>query len=289
MRPIWKGQISFGLINIPIELYSAVKNSDLQFKLLDSRNKAKIKYERVNEETGDEVPWNEIVKAYEYKKKNYVVLEEEDFKRASLENTQTFEIEDFIERKNLDCTYFEKPYYLVPTKHAEKGYVLLREILKKSEKAAIGKVVIRTRQYLAVLIPHGDVLVLNLLRFAQEIRGTSELNIPKGGIKEYKITSKELDMAEKLVESMTVKWDPKKYHDDYRESLMKFIEKKAKQGNISLPPQPTEEEEPKSAEIIDFMDLLKKSLKKKEPKAKKESKSSAKKTSKTTSKRRARK
>lgn len=270
MRPIWKGQISFGLLNIPIELYSAEKRKELSFKLLDSRNKARVRYERVNEKTGDEVPWNEIVKAYEISKKNYVVLEEEDFKHAAVENTQSFEIEDFVPRESLDCSYFEKPYYTVPTKNAQKGYVLLREVLKKSNKAAIGKVVIRTRQYLAVLFPKEDILVLDLLRFADELRSPEELSIPSGGLKKYKISNKELNMAEKLVESMTVPWDPAKYHDDYRESLLKWIEKKAKLGRIPLPSNATEK--PKGAEVIDFMELLKKSLKK-EPRTKRERKS----------------
>ncbi|MBA2654673.1 MAG: Ku protein [Gammaproteobacteria bacterium] len=268
MRPIWKGQISFGLINIPVELYSAAKKTDLQFKLLDSRNKAKVRYERVNEKTGRDVPWSEIVKAYEVDKKNYVILEEEDFKNAAIENTQTFEIEDFIDRKSLDCTYFEKPYYLVPTQRSEKGYVLLREVLKKKEEVAIGKVIIRTRQYLAALLPHDDVLMLNILRFAEELRDTTGLNVPKGGIKEYKITAKEVEMAEKLVESMTVKWNPKKYHDNYRDALMAWIKKKAKHGHIPMPAK--QEEEGKSAEIVDFMELLKKSIKKKVSKEKKD-------------------
>lgn len=279
MRPIWKGQISFGLINIPIELYSAEKRSELHFKLLDSRNKAKVRYERINEETGEEVPWNEVVKAYELSKKNYVVLEEEDFQHAAIENTQTFEIEDFVARKSVDCSYFEKPYYLAPLKRGEKGYVLLREVLKKTEKVAIGKVVIRTRQYLAVLMVHDDVLILNLLRFADEIRNPAELNIPKGSIKKYKITAKEFEMADKLVESMTVDWNPEKYRDSYRESLMHWIEKKAKLGRIPISAKKTAEEG-KGAEIIDFMDLLKKSLKKDETKKPKKTKSPTTKSSK---------
>lgn len=260
MRPLWKGQISFGLINIPIELYSAEKKKEIQFKLLDSRNNAKIHYERINEKTGETVPWNNIVKAYELSKKNYVILDENDFNQAAIENTQTFEIEDFVEQKSIDCSLFEKPYFLVPTKNAQKGYVLLREILKKTGKVAIGKVVIRTRQYLAALLPKENILLLNVMRFADEIRDVSELAIPKGDLKEYKISKKEFDMAEKLVESMTAKWDPTKYSDDYKESLMKWIEKKAKQDNIPLP---AAKPEIHKDNVVDFMELLKKSLQKK--------------------------
>lgn len=264
MRPIWKGQISFGLINIPIELYSAEQRKNMEFKLIDSRNKAKIRYERINEETGKEVPWNDVVKAYEFDE-GFVEMTDEDFKRAAIESTQAFEIEDFVAADEVDCTYFDKPYYLAPTKQGEKGYVLLREILDRTNKIAIGKVVIRTRQYLGALVPNGDVLILNLLRFQGELRSPKELHIPEGGIKDYKISPKELEMAEKLVESMTVKWQPKKYHDDYRESLMKWIEKKAKLGKIPLPAK-QKEKEPASAKVIDFMDLLKKSIKKNAPK-----------------------
>jgi len=260
MRPIWKGQISFGLINIPIELYSAEKRKDMAFKLLDSRNKARVRYERINEETGEEVPWNEIVKAYELDKKNYVVLEDEDFKRAAIENTQTFEIEDFVSRDNLDCTYFEKPYYLVPTKNGQKGYVLLKEVLKETNKVAIGKVVIRTRQYLAALFAKDEVLVLDVLRFADEIRSIEELHIPEGGLKKFRISQKEFEMAQKLVDSMTVEWDPRKYRDDYRESLLKWIDKKARLGHIPTPRKATKAAET-GTNVVDFMDLLKKSLK----------------------------
>jgi DNA end-binding protein Ku len=259
MRPIWKGQISFGLINVPIELYSAEERKDIGFKLLDSRNKAKIRYERINEETGEEVPWSDIVRAYEMDKNNYVVLDEADFQQAAVENTQTFEIEDFVPQDELDSLYFEKPYYLVPAKKAQKGYVLLREVLKESKKAAIGKVVIRTRQYLAALIPQEDMLIMNVMRFADEIRSQEGLSIPQGGCKDYKISDKEFEMAVKLVDSMTVDWNPKKYHDDYRESLMKWIEKKAKKGGIPFPHK--EAVKPKGAEIVDFMELLKKSSK----------------------------
>lgn len=267
MRPIWKGQISFGLINIPVELFTAEKRNDLQFKLLDKRNKAKIKYERVNEETGKEVPWDEVVKAYEIKKKGYIVVSEEELKRAAIENTQTFEIVDFVAREEISTAYYEKPYFLVPTKQAKKGYALLREVLDRSNKVAIGTVVIRTKQYLAALLVDGDALMLNLMRFGDELKSPADFDIPSGSLKNYKISEKEFEMAKQLVDSMSVKWNPKKYHNTYREEVMKYIEKKAKTGKIPLPAK--EEERPeKGAEVIDFMELLKKSLKKDEPKRK---------------------
>src|SRR3989339_1380560 len=178
-RPIWKGHITFGLVNIPVTLYSAEKRDELHFKLLDSRNKARVHYERVNEETGEEVPWSEVVKAFEYDKGNYVLVEEEDFKRAAPEATQAVEIQDFVDREDVDYVYYDKPYYLMPGKKGEKGYVLLREILRRTGKVGISKVVIRTRQYLDALLAEGDALVLELLRFDQEVRKPEEFDLPQ--------------------------------------------------------------------------------------------------------------
>lgn len=272
MRAIWKGQISFGLINIPIELFSAEKSPDIKFKLFDSKNKAKVRYERINEKTGKEVPWHDVVKAYEINKNEYVIVDEEDFKRATIVNTQTFEIEDFIALDNLDVILFEKPYYLAPLKNAQKGYVLLREILKKLNKVAIGKVVIRTKQYLAALFPHKDVLVLNLMRFPQQLKSYADLNIPTGTLKQYKISDKEIEMAEKLVNSMTTPWQPKKYKDEYSHELLTFIAKKAKSGKMPIRKKLPEEEFESGAQIVDFMSLLKKSLKKSPQQTKKQPK-----------------
>lgn len=272
-RPIWKGNISFGLVNIPITLYSAEKTYDLHFKLLDSRNRARIHYERINDVTGTEVPWDEVVKAYEYDKGNYVILKDEDFKKAAPEHSQTIEIKDFVEQKSLDPLYFEKPYYLVPDKHAEKGFVLLRETLRRSKKIGIAKVVIRTREYLAALIPYQNALILNVLRFDQELRKPEEFELPKADIKKYKLSEKEIVMAENLVKSMTSKWNPKKYHDEYRDLLMSWIEKKL-HGKTVSPPKGKVKERKESAKVIDFMSLLKKSIAEKD-KAKKTSKTKA--------------
>jgi DNA end-binding protein Ku len=284
-RPVWKGHISFGLINIPVTLYSAEQRSDLHFRMLDSRNMAKVRYERVNEETGEEVPWNEIVKAFEYDSGNYVVLDDDDFKKVAVEATQTVDLEGFVDQGAIDYVYFDKPYYLVPGKKAEKGYVLLRETLRRTNKVGIARVVIRARQYLAALLAEGDALVLNLLRYHQELRNPAEYELPGRNLKDYKVNPKEIDMAEQLVESMTVDWQPEQYQDEYRHALMKWIEKKARMGRKGATgkAQPAEAEETGSAEIIDMMELLKKSMKKGEKE--RTSGVSAKKKSQTASKR----
>ncbi len=259
-NPIWNGHISFGLVNIPISLYSAEKRTELHFHLLDVRNQARVRYERINDDTGKEVPWNKVVRAYELEKNNYVVLNDEDFKRAAPEATKTIDIETFVDQAEIDPIYFERPYYLVPDKVGEKGYVLLRETLRKTKKVAIAKVVIREKQYLAALIPIEHALVLNLIRFQQELRSLSEFSIPDKNLKAYKVQPQELKMAEQLVESMVQKWQPSHYHDDYREALLKWIEKKVSQGKIKKPPK-IKEEEAIPANVIDFMAALKGSLK----------------------------
>jgi DNA end-binding protein Ku len=262
-RPIWKGSISFGLVNIPVGLYSAEKSNELSFHLLDNRNKARVRYDRVNEATGEKVPWDQIVRGYEYDKGEYVVMEDEDFKRAAVEATQTVEIQSFTERNAIDSVYFEQPYYLVPDKKGQKGYVLLRESLKRSGKIAVAKVVIRTREHLAAVIPEGDALVLDLLRFQEELRDVSEFDLPGSDLKEQKISSREVDMALQLVDSMTAEWDPAQYQDEYRSALLSFIEKKAKAGGRAVPPQGLPSEEKARGEVIDMMELLKRSLEKK--------------------------
>lgn len=259
-RPIWKGNITFGLVNIPVTLFTAEKrSSDLSLHMLDRRNEARVKYQRVNAETGEEVPWEEIVKAYEDDSGNYVVLTDEDFEKAAVESTQTIEIEDFVDVDAIKYVFYDKPYYLVPGSKGEKGYVLLREALKETGKAGIAKVVIRTKQYLAALIAEGDALVLELLRFADELRPESEFDFPREKADYYKLSDKEVEMAEKLVEAMASDWEPEKYHDDYREKLMKFIEEKIEAGGVS----PAHKEEPRKAaeaQVVDMMELLKQSV-----------------------------
>lgn len=259
-RPIWKGHISFGLVNIPVTLFSAERKTGLNFHLIDSRDHARIRYERVNEDTGEEVPWDQVIRGYEYSEGNYVMLGDEDFKRVEIENSQTIEIESFVPRDEISDIFFEKPYYLVPGKKGEKGYVLLREALREAGRVGIAKVIIRTRQYLAALEPLGDGLALNLLRFQQEIQPIEQFETPKGSMKDYKISASEKGMAGKLVESMSEKWEPSKYHDEYKEMLMNWIEQKA---DKSQPAKRSKESKQKEspAEIVDMMDLLKQSVK----------------------------
>jgi len=258
-RPIWKGHISFGLVNIPVTLYSGEVRTELRFNLLDSRNKARVRYERVNEVTGDEVPWDKIVKAFDYDDGNYVLMQDEDFQQVKVESTQTVEIEDFVPEKAIDYIYFDKPYYLVPGKKGEKGYVLLRETLRRTKRVGIAKVVIRTRQHLAAVLPVGDALVLDILRFHQEVRAPGEFELPSRNPKDWGISDKEIKMAEQLVEAMTTDWKPEQYRDDYREALLEWIKKKADAEGEIAPPVPEEEGKP-AGEIIDIMDLLKESV-----------------------------
>lgn len=268
-RPTWKGTIAFSLVNIPVSLYPGERRPDLSFRMLDSRNNARVRYERVNEVTGEEVPWDKIVKAYEFDDGNYVLMTDEDFEKVSVEATQTVNIEDFVMAEQISLPYFDKPYILVPAKAGRKAYVLLRESLKATGKIGIAKVVIRTRQYLAAVVPQDDALLLCLLRFANELRDPNEYELPTGSISTYKISSKEIDMASRLIESMTSDWDPTQYHDEYREALHEWIEKKAESGGEMPAAEPVEEHKP-AGEIIDIMDLLKRSMAKRAKKGEEE-------------------
>ena len=262
-RPIWSGTITFGLLNIPVQLMSGERHVDLHFRMLDSRNNARIRYERINEETGDEVPWKEIVKAFEYDKGNYVVLDKEDFAKAAPESTESVDIEAFIDAGEIGPEYFEKPYYLVPAKKAEKGYVLLRETLKRLKTAGLARVVIRTREYLALVLPREDALLLMLLRYPQEIVPVDEYAFPDKKLSAYRVSAKELDMAESLVKSMIGEWNPDEYHDDFRERLTKVIEARIKAKGGVRAPSAEEVAMPKDAStnVVDFMSLLQKSIK----------------------------
>jgi DNA end-binding protein Ku len=252
--------VSFGLLNIPVAVYPGEQRSELRFHLLDSRNKARVRYARLNEETGEEVPWNEIVKAYEFDGGDFVPVTDEDFRRAKPEATQTVEIQGFVEEGDIDRRFWDTPYLLEPGKRGEKGYVLLREALKRTGRIAVGKVVIRTREYLAAVVPQGDALVLELLRYPQELRDPGELKLPSGDLADYKISDKELDMAETLVQAMAMQWEPSRFHDEYREKLLAWIrEKAAAGGRVPAAPEPAGEAVP-AGKVIDMMDLLQKSL-----------------------------
>jgi DNA end-binding protein Ku len=255
-RGLWKGAISFGLVNVPVELHSAQKrSSELDLTMLDKRNLAPVGYKRVNKESGKEVPWSEVVKGYEYKEGEYVVLSAEDFRRANPEASKTVDIHAFVDLADIQPQYFETPYYLVPGKHGEKGYALLRDTLHKARKAGIATVVIRTRQYLAALVAQDELLVLNTLRYADELKEPSELKVPKA-----KVTGKELDMALRLVEDMQDDWHPKKFHDTYREDILKRVKEKVKAGETEEITEPDRKDRAEGAEVIDLMAALKKSI-----------------------------
>jgi DNA end-binding protein Ku len=259
-RPIWKGHISFGLVNVPVVLNAAERRAgDLSFRMIDSRNSARVRYERVNEETGEEVPWDKIVKGYEYEDGNYVLMSEEELANASPEMTRTIEIEQFVSLEDIDIRYFDRPYVLVPGNKGEKGYVLLREAIKDAGKAGIAKVVIRARQYLAALIAQGDALVLELLRFDQELIDLSDFDLPSSDLRKHGVAKKEIDLATRLIDGMTMKWNASKYHDEYREALMKLVQKKVQSGQTEAIEEVEEEHAP-ARQTINFMDVLKKSV-----------------------------
>jgi DNA end-binding protein Ku len=259
-RPIWKGHISFGLVNVPVVLYNAERRAgDLNFRLIDSRNAARIRYERVNEETGEEVPWDKIIKGYEYEDGNYVLMSEEELAHASPELTRTIEIEQFVNLDEIDVRYFDKPYVLVPGNKGEKGYVLLREAIADAGKAGIARVVIRARQYLAALIARDNALILELLRYQQELVDFGEFDFPSQNLREYGVTKKEIELATRLIGGMTAKWDPSTFHDEYRDALMKLVQRKIESGQTEAIDIDEVEGEPIPS-TINFMDQLKKSV-----------------------------
>lgn len=290
-RPIWTGTLSFGLLNIPVKLMTGERRVDLHFRMLDSRNKAPIRYERINEETGEEVPWKEIVKAFEYDKGNYVVIEEEDIAAAAPDHKETIDIDAFVDASEIGAEFYEKPYVLEPGKKAEKGYVLLREVLQRTGKVGVGRVVIRTREYLAAVLPKGDALVMMILRYAQEIVDPADYKLPEGSLARWKISSREVQMAEQLIESMSGEWKPETYKDDFRERLHKVIEQRVKAKKVVRGKAAEEGKLPENAatNVIDFAELLKRSLEKKGGTREKERKSSAAKKRKSPTKKRARK
>ena len=262
-RSLWKGSISFGLVNIPVLLYSAENRNSFDLTLLDRRDMKPVGFKRYNKTTGKEVAWEQIVKGYEYEKNRYVVLTDEDFRRANVEATQTIDILSFVRGEDISPTSFETPYFLAPDKRGEKGYALLRETLTKTGKAAIATVVIRTRQYIAAVIPWNEMMVLNTLRYANELRPTKELQIPTNSLKTPGVTSRELEMATKLVEEMSERWKPAQYKDTYREDLMRLINKRIKAGKTEVVTGPEEgeaQDKPGRAKVVDLMALLKRSV-----------------------------
>ncbi|WP_293714132.1 Ku protein [Stenotrophomonas sp. UBA7606] len=261
-RPIWSGTLSFGLLNVPVSLMSGERRVDISFRMLDSRDKKPIRFERVNAETGEEVPWKDIIKAFEYDKGSYVVVEKEDIASAAPQTHESIDVEAFVEREAIGLRFYEKPYVLVPGKKAEKGYVLLRETLKKTGKVGVARVVIRTREYLCAVAPEEDALVLLMLRYPQELVEPSDYKLPVGKPADFRISAREVEMAASLIQSMTTAWQPENYEDEFRKRLQAIIRKrlKAKGATTRIRDEQVPEQEDAATNVVDFMSLLQKSL-----------------------------
>ena len=260
-RAIWKGTISFGLVNVPVELYPAAQSHTLSFSMLDKRDFAPVGYKRYNKSTGAEVPWNDIVKGYEYEKDQYVVMSDEDFRRANVQQARSVEIATFVDAQSIPPQYFETPYYLVPGERGQKVYALLRETMRSTGKVGVGQVVIRTAHHLAAVVPVDEALMMITLRYANELRAQKEFNFPPMALKSAGVTPKELDLAKRLIDDMAGPWKPEEFEDTYNEDLMQRIEEKVKRGETKVLTKPEgETAEPRSAQVIDLMDLLKQSI-----------------------------
>jgi DNA end-binding protein Ku len=252
-RSMWKGSIAFGLVNIPIELYSATRDHRPKFRLLHAKDEEPVRYERVCQKEGKPVAWDDLVKGYEYAKNQFVVLTKDDFKTAALEKTKTIDILDFVDPAEIDERYFETPYYLTPGKGADRAYALLREAIRESGRIGIAKIILRDAQHLAAVEAIGDALVLTMMRFSDELADLDEFRFPKKG----DIRAAELNMARQLIASLESSWDPEKYTDEYKTNLMRVIDAKLK-GRA--PKLVAEDHGPKQAEVVDLMARLRASL-----------------------------
>jgi DNA end-binding protein Ku len=249
---MWKGSIAFGLVNIPIELYSAVRDHRPKFRLLHAKDQAPVRYERVCQTEGKPVGWDDLVKGYEYEKGQFVVITKDDFKTAALEKTKTIDILDFVEPGEVDERYFETPYYLQPGKGADRAYALLREAIRESGKIGIAKIILRDAQHLASVEAIGDALVLTMMRFADELADLGDFRFPAAD----GIRPQELKMALQLIDNLAASWEPEKYTDEYRDNLMRLIEAKLKGRKPKLQGRET----PQQADVVDLMARLRASL-----------------------------
>lgn len=262
-RTLWKGAISFGLVHIPVALHSATSEEGIDFDWLDKRSMDPVGYKRINKKTGREVEKENIVKGIEYEDGKYVVLSQEEISAAYPKMTQTIEIETFVPDTDIPFVYLERPYFVVPINKGARVYALLREALRKTRRVGIARVVIQTKQHLAVLVPSGPALVLNLLRWGNEIRSWENLDLPAEGTKAAAITEKELKMAEQLVNDMSSTWNPEEYRDSFKDEIMKLVHQKVESGDIQSVVQPEQSEaSPGGAQILDLTELLQRSLKK---------------------------
>jgi DNA end-binding protein Ku len=259
-RAIWTGAISFGLVNIPVQVHTAVRDSRPRFRMLHARDRSPISFERVCQKEGKAVAWEDLVKGYEYEKGRFVVLTKEDFDAAAVEKTKRIDILDFVKAEEIDDRFFDKPYYLTPGKGGDKSYALLRETIRKSDRIGVAKFVLRDVQHLAAVEAIGDALVLSTLRFADELVDVGSLSFPSA----KEVRKQELDMAQSLVDSLADEWNPEKYADDYRDNLMRLINAKLK----GKPADIVAEEYPRDANVVDLMDRLRRSLEESGGKAK---------------------
>jgi DNA end-binding protein Ku len=251
-RAMWKGSLAFGLVNIPIELYSATRDHRPRFRLLHAKDESPVRYERVCQTEGKPVGWDDLVKGYEYEKGQFVVITKDDFKTAALEKTKTIDILDFVNPDDVDERYFETPYYLQPSKGADRSYALLREALRDSGKLGVAKIILRDAQHLAAVEAIGDALVLTMMRFADELADLDDFRFPRANA----IRPAELKMAKQLIDNLSAEWKPEKYTDEYRDNLMKVIQGKLKGRQPKLKARETAQ----SADVVDLMARLRASL-----------------------------
>lgn len=257
-RAIWKGAITFGLVTIPVELFSATVSQELAFHLLDSRDLSRVHNKRVNENTGEEVPWERVVKGRELEDGRWVTLSDDEFSAANVKATHTIDVLGAVCADEIAVEHFETPYFLAPEQPGAKAYALLREALRRAGRVAIGQIVIRSRQRLCALVPQGDALVLETLRYAHELRGTSGLELPGSDLGQLGVTDAEISLAEQLVSAIQSDWDPASYHDSYRDDLLAFIARKATDAGDVEPA--TDATVPTTAQVVDIVELLTQSI-----------------------------
>lgn len=259
-RTLWKGAITFGLVHIPVGLHTATTEEGVDFDWLDKRTMDPVGYKRVNKKTGKEIDRDNIVKGVAYEDGKYVVISPDEIEAVYPRTTQTIEIQRFVDAKAIPFVYLERPYYVSPIQRGQKVYALLREVLHKTGKIGLAKVVIATKQHLAALVPSEKVLVLNLLRWGDDVKSLAGLELPAAGIKAAKISAAEMKMAEQLVRSMSGEWEPDDFKDEFKQEIMKLVTRKVRAGDTQTVFQPEEEEPSEGAEIIDLTDLLARSL-----------------------------
>lgn len=257
MRSIWKGSVSVGLVSVPVALYPATKREELRFRLLRASDLSPVNYKRVAQTDGKEVPWDQIVKGYEYEKGRFVVFRDEDFRRVDVEATETIAVMDFVALDQINPMYFQKPYYLEPQKGAAPAYVLLRDALRQSDKAGIAKVVIRSRQHLAAIRAVGDALVLEIMHFAHELVDASGLAIPHA---QTEMGAREMRLAKQLVDDLTVEWDPSRYHDDYQSAVLALVEERVEAGQTNAAAPAPGRAPRRAGNVVDLMTALEQSL-----------------------------